>query len=630
MKKTIIICGMVILFLLLNSCEKCDKTSTTELIPIEDFFRNPEKSSFQLSFSGNYIAFLQPWQGRMNIYVQEIGQKEAIRITDLQTSDINKYFWVSENRLIYLQDKDGDENYHLIAINRDGTNKTDLTPFDSVNTNVIDLLNDVTDQILVEMNLRDKRIHDVYKLNIENGKYEMVARNPGNISRWFADWEGKIRLAVMTDGVNSSLLYRQKEDQDFETVITLSYKETLHPISFTFDNRYIYAASNLNRNTIALVKFDVENARETKIIFEDPEYDVWQMFLSHKRRTVTGLAVIRDRIQYHFFDEERKKIQKAVQARLPEEDLVIKDMNREETKILIQTFSDRTQGSYYFYDMENDYFTKLADMSPWLEEERMAGMTSIKYQARDGLTIRGYLTLPPGIEAKKLPVIIYPHGGPWLRDQWGFNPIVQFFANRGYAVLQMNYRGSAGYGKDFWMKGFKEWGRGIQNDITDGVQWLIEEGVADSSRIAIFGYSFGGYSALCGLVCTPDLYTCGISYAGITNIFTYLNDIPPTVEQYKKMFYEMIGDPVKDKDILIEASPYFHVDRIKVPVFIAQGANDPKVDVKETEEMVENLRKRDVKVEYMIKKNEGHGYKKEENRIELFSRIEEFLEKHIK
>jgi dipeptidyl aminopeptidase/acylaminoacyl peptidase len=385
----------------------------------------------------------------------------------------------------------------------------------------------------------------------------------------------------------------------------------------------------MGRNTEAIVKFDPQKAVETEVVYEDPEADVMRLFYSPKRKLITGVSVIRDRINFQFFDEHRKIIQKNLQQKLPGKEIWVEDMNLDENKVLALTTSDRSRGVYYYYDFEKDEIIELADVAPWLDENKMAPMNPIKYQSRDGLTIRGYLTLPVGVEAKNIPVIVYPHGGPWLRDKWGFNPVVQFFANRGYAVLQVNYRGSSGYGVDFWMKGFKQWGQGMQDDVTDGVNWLIEQGIADKSQIAIFGYSFGGYMALCGLTSTPDLYRCGVSYVGITNIFTFLRDIPPAWSSYRSMIYEMVGDPEKDQDMLRKVSPYFNVDKITAPVFIAQGANDPKVNEAETEEMINKLRKKGIPVEYMLKEGEGHGYRNEENRIELFLNIEKFLEKNM-
>jgi len=284
---------------------------------------------------------------------------------------------------------------------------------------------------------------------------------------------------------------------------------------------------------------------------------------------------------------------------------------------------------FYFYDKKSGETKFLATSRPWLKEEDMAIMKPIVYTSRDGLVIHGYLTLPKGVEAKKLPVVINPHGGPWARDGWGFNSEAQFLANRGYAVLQMNFRGSTGYGKEFWLKGNKQWGKTMQDDISDGVAYLVNEGIADPKRVAIYGASYGGYATLAGITFTPDLYCCAVDYVGVSNMFTFMKTIPPYWEPYKAMFYEMVGDPVKDSLLLAAASPVFYADKIKVPLFIAQGANDPRVNKAESDQMVAALKKRGIEVEYMVKNDEGHGFANENNRIEFYQTMDKFFAKHL-
>jgi dipeptidyl aminopeptidase/acylaminoacyl peptidase len=313
------------------------------------------------------------------------------------------------------------------------------------------------------------------------------------------------------------------------------------------------------------------------------------------------------------------------------DEIVITSTNEAEDRFIIRTFSDRTLGNYYYYDTKLGKVEQIAEVSPWLKKEHLAEMKPIQYTTRDGLVIQGYLTLPKGREPKKLPVVINPHGGPWARDVWTFNPEVQFLANRGYAVLQMNFRGSTGYGRKFWEASFGQWGLKMQDDITDGVNWLIEQGIADPKRIAIYGGSYGGYATLAGITFTPDLYACGIDYVGVSNLFTFLGSIPSYWEPYRKMLYEMVGDPNKpeDKKRLEATSPVFHVQRIKAPLLIAQGAKDPRVNKNESDQMVEALRKRGVEVQYILKEEEGHGFNNEENKFEFYRAMEEFLAKHL-
>ncbi len=620
---------LALALMLIASCTP-KKQGPAPLIPMKDFFRNPVKSSFQLSPNGEYLAFEQPWENRMNVHVQKIGSDEVVRVTSAKARDIAGFAWANNERIVFVQDKGGDENFKLYAVNIDGSNEKTLTPFEKVRVGIVDDLEENPDEMIIQMNKRDKRIFDAYRININTGEMKMVAKNPGNISGWGTDWNGKIRIATTTDGVNTSILYRKDENSDFKTVLTTNFKETLSPLFFTFDNGdVVYAASNLGRDKSVIVKYDLAKAKELEVIYQNPDVDVSSLLKSKKRKVITGVAYYTDKQHYHFFDEQRKQLQKELQAKLPGYEIAVTSMNKNEDKVLVRTYSDRSRGAYYFYDLASKDFKKLVDVSPWINEEDMAEMKPIKYQTRDGLTIHGYLTLPIGVEAKNLPVVINPHGGPWARDRWGFNPEVQFLANRGYAVLQMNFRGSTGYGRHFWEISFKQWGKTMQDDITDGVNWLIKQGIADPKRIAIYGGSYGGYATLAGVAFTPDLYACAVDYVGVANLFTFMNTIPPYWKPYLDMFHEMVGDPVKDKELLAAASPVLHADQIKAPLFIAQGKNDPRVNKAESDQMVEALKKRGVEVEYMVKDNEGHGFHNEENRFEFYNAMEKFLAKYL-
>jgi dipeptidyl aminopeptidase/acylaminoacyl peptidase len=631
MKRTVNL-ALVAVFsvMLVLSCTAAKKDQMPPIIPMKDFFRNPTKISFSLSPDGQHFAFLKPWHKRLNIFVQKIGDTTETRITSAEARDIAGFAWANNQRIVYVQDKNGDENFKLYAVNIDGSNFKVLTPFDKVRVGLVDDLEDNPEEMIIQLNKRDPRVFDAYRINVNTGEMKMIARNPGNISQWITDWQGNIRLATTTDGVNTSLLYRENANKPFKTILTTSFKETMQPLFFTFDDdRVIYAASNLGRDKTAIVKFDLPTAKEIEVIYQNPEVDVSTLLKSKKRKKITGVVYTTDKRHYHFFDEQRKQLQKELESKLPGYEVVVTSMNRNEDKVMVRTYSDKTRGSYYFYDLKSKELKKIADVSPWLKEEYMADMKPIQFKARDGLVIHGYLTLPKGVEPKNLPVVVNVHGGPWARDVWGFNPEVQFLANRGYAVLQINYRGSTGYGKKFWELSFKQWGKTMQDDITDGVKWLIKQGIADPKRIAIYGGSYGGYATLAGLAFTPDLYCCGVDYVGVSNLFTFMNTIPPYWKPYLDMFHEMVGDPKKDSLLLAEASPVLHADQIKAPLFIAQGAHDPRVNKAESDQMVEALRKRGIQVEYMVKENEGHGFHNEENRFDFYGAMEKFLAKHL-
>jgi len=599
------------------------------LIPMEDFFRNPEKAGYQLSPDGEHISFLAPWNNRLNVHVQKIGSDEATRITESTERDIRGYLWLNNNRIGWIQDTGGDENWHLYAVDIDGSNYLDGTPFEGVQVRPLDELEDDDEHILIGMNKRNPQIFDVYRMNVNSGDLQMVAENPGNISDWTTDNEGVVRMASTTDGVSTSLLYRATEKDPFKVVLTTSFKDSLSPLSFDFDNKYVYVSSNLERDKAAVFKWDPETGETLEMLYEHPEVDVSSLMRSKKRKVITGASYLTDRVHYEFFDEQREQLQRTLEEKLPGYQVAVADMSKDETKVLVRTYSDRSLGAYYFFDRESGEFTKLVDVSPWLDESEMASMKPVQYTSRDGLTIRGYLTLPAGAEAENLPVVVNPHGGPWARDAWGFNPEVQFLANRGYAVFQPNFRGSTGYGKEFWQASFKEWGGKMQDDITDGVQWLIDEGIADPERIGIYGGSYGGYATLAGLTFTPDLYTCGVDYVGVSNIFTWLEAFPPYWKPFLEMVYEMVGNPETDKEMLEAVSPFFHVDKIQVPLLVAQGANDPRVKQEESDQIVEALTSRGIDVPYMVKEDEGHGFGNEENRFDFYRAMEDFLGKYL-
>lgn len=632
--KTKIFVLLIQLLLLVPFSASAQKTVQTKdalppLIPMKDFFRNPVKVGYSLSPNGEYLAFMQPWENRLNVFVEKVGSGKATRVTSAKERNIAGYAWKGDNRIVYIQDTGGDENYRLYAVGIDGSNPKDLTPFEKVRAQIIDRLEQHETEILVGLNKRSPQVFDVYRINVNSGEMQMIAENPGNYTGWATDWDGKLRIAVTTDGVNNTLMFRNTEAEKFAPVVTTSFKDTISPLLFSSDNRQLYVASNIGRDKMVIVRYDVETKKELEKIFEHPEVDVTTLLSSRKRRVITGVSYATDKTHYHFIDKQRGDLQRDLERRLPGYEVRLSGCNREEDKCLVRTFTDRSMGAYYFYDLKSKDFRKLADVSPWLNDQDLVSMKPIKYQSRDGLTINGYLTLPKGVAARNLPVVVNPHGGPWYRDSWGYNPEVQFLANRGYAVLQVNFRGSTGYGRKFWEASFKQWGKAMQDDITDGVQWLIKQGIADPKRIGIYGGSYGGYATLAGLVFTPDLYAAGVDYVGVSNLFTFIKAIPPYWKPYLEMLYEMIGHPEKDKDLLTAASPVFHSDKIKVPLLIAQGANDPRVNKAESDQMVEALKSRGIEVPYIVKANEGHGFANEENRFEFYRAMEEFLGKHL-
>jgi len=618
----------------INACKSKELILPAKQYAVEDFFKNPEKSSYQLSPDGRYYAYLAPYMRRMNIFVQEIGSDSFIQLTQDTIRDISGYFWANNNRILYLKDSGGDENFKLFGVNIDGSNSSGLTDFDKVRTSVIDPLPEIEDFIIIEMNKRNPQVFDPYRLNINTGELTMLAENPGNIQTWITDHDGNLRMAVaIVDGVNASVLFRETEKDPFKTVLTTSFKETMSPHFFTFDNQNIYASSNLGRDKAAIVEFDPREGKEIRVLYENPDYDVDGLYYSRVKKILTTARYTSWKRERYFFDQELEKTFALLKNELGDLSFEISSRNKAEDLLIIRSYSDKSLGAYYLYDTKTQVINKIVDVSPWLDENEMASQLPVQYTSRDGLTINAYLTLPKGYNmenAKNLPVVINPHGGPWARDEWGYNPEVQFLANKGFAVFQMNFRGSTGYGRSFWEASFKQWGKAMQDDITDGVNWLIEKGIADKSKIAIYGASYGGYATLAGVTLTPDLYAAAVDYVGVSNLFTFMNTIPPYWVTYLEMLHEMVGNPSTDSLMMREASPVFHVDKIKTPLFVAQGANDPRVNINESNQMVEALKNRGVEVEYMVKDNEGHGFYNEENRYDFYHAMEKFLTKHLK
>ncbi|NGX41149.1 MAG: Dipeptidyl aminopeptidase BIII [Candidatus Anoxychlamydiales bacterium] len=598
------------------------------LIPVEDFFRNPEKTNVKISPSGNYIAYLASWNNRLNIFIQNLGTNEVQQITEVSKQVINSCFWIADDKIIYLQDQDGDEKFHIYLCDIKEKTVSDLTPYKGITCKIKNDASDITGSFLFLMNKRNKKLFDIYRLDLITNKTELVAKNPGNIIDYLMDNDGKIRICIASDGLNNEILYRDSEEESFRVIKSFGFKEFVNLLCFTSDNKNIYVNSNINTDTQSFCELNLKTGAET-CIFSHPIVDIETVLKSKKRNKIIAVRYILDKTEYKFFDEVQEKTQKFIDKNLPEYENFIVSNDKEEKKFIIHSTNDKTLGSYYILDIEKWNLTKLFDVSPWLKESELYSMKPISYKARDGLTIYGYLTMPNNKTNKKVPLIVYPHGGPWRRTYRNFRSDVQFFANRGYAVLQMNFRGSIGYGKKFNQSGFKQWGLKMQDDITDGVLWAIDQEIVDPKRIAIFGGSYGGYAALCGIVKTPDLYAAAVDFVGISDLLSHLKEGSKAGPRTRALLYEKIGDPKIDEKRLIETSPLYNVDKIKTPLFIAHGARDPRVDKSQADKIIKSLQDRNIPFEYMIKEDEGHGFIKEENRLDFFRAVENFLQKHL-
>lgn len=605
--------------------------TAARVIPMEEFFCNPESTAFQLSPDGKQIAFLKPYEQRLNIFIQEVGQQEKRRITTVRDQDIQFFCWKDKETMIYLQDSDGDENFHIYSVNITTGQTQDVTPFPGVRAGIVDALADREQEMLIFMNRENPRVFDVYRLNLSRGTVTLEIENPGNFTSYMTDHHGVVRIACGKDPKTGANLvyYRKDSQQPFQMVRESEYEDTFRPCFFAADNQKIYGISNIGRDKKALVLTDLETNIPEEVIYVHPQVDVRGVAISAKRKVLLGVSYVTDKVHICFLDEQERLLHQGLRQKLGDYELSIVSEDRQEKRCILMAHNDRNPGEYYLYDVRTDRLEKLTSSSN-IREDELASVKPIQYTGRDGTIIHGYLTVPQGRDGQKLPLIVYPHGGPWSRDIWEYQPDVQFLANRGYAVLQMNFRGSTGYGKAFLNGGNKEWGKKMQDDITDGVQWAIEQGVADPEKIGIYGSSYGGYAVLAGLAFTPERYACGVDLCGPSNLFTLLASLPPYWKPSIIEFYERVGHPQEDARCLREASPLFYADKIKVPLLVGQGKNDPRVTIKESNQMIEALRQRGLAVTYLVKNNEGHGFRKEENRLDFYREMESFLEKYLK
>lgn len=612
--------------------------SSTSKYSVEDFFRKPEKSAYQISPAGTHLSFKAPHERRQNIFVRPLDDENAVTQLTFETvRDISGYMWKGDKRIIFIKDSGGDENFSLFAVDVDGKNLLELTPYEKVRIQILDSLHDDPNHLIIGMNKNNPQLFEPYRIHIHTGEITQLAKNENPmeaISSWMTDHQGRLRIAArVVDGTNSVLMYRANEQDEFKDILTTNFKESVSPLFFDFDNEHLlYVSSNLNRDKNVIIKFDLNTGKEVgDILFAHDEVDVSSMSYSRKRKVPTTINYYTHKRQIHFLDTQREQLQKSLEDKLPGYEVSISSASRDEEKYIIRTYSDRSLGAYYFYNSQSKELKKIVEVSPWIDEKDMATMQAVTYTARDGVLINGYLTLPQNHKTgDAIPFIINPHGGPWARDHWGYNPEIQLLAAQGYGVFQMNFRGSTGYGRHFWELSFKQWGAAMQDDITDGVQWLIDQGMADAKRIAIYGASYGGYATLAGITFTPDLYTCAIDYVGVSNLFTFMKTVPPYWEPYLDMMYEMVGHPENDKDQMTAGSPALHIDKITTPLLVVQGANDPRVNIDESDQIVQALRAQNVDVPYLVKYNEGHGFANEENQFEFYKTMIGFLGKYLK
>jgi dipeptidyl aminopeptidase/acylaminoacyl peptidase len=613
------------------------------LIDRELFFGNPEISGAQISPDGRYISFLKPYKDTRNVWVKRVNDpySAAKLITNDTKRPVTQYFWSRDGKyILFAQDQGGDENFNVYAVDpaaspaagQDVPTARNLTAAKGVRAMIYDVPKNDPDIMYVGINDRDKAWHDLYKVKISTGEKTLIRQNTERIAGWVFDNAGNLRLAARTTDAGDTEILRV-DPSGFTKIYSCSVFETCNPLRFNKDNTRVYLETNKGEPDLTrLVLFDPATQTEQPVE-SDPmnRVDFGGATFSDVTNDLVATAYTDDRTRIYWKNADWERDYNYIKSKLPGKEITPASTTRDERVWMVVANSDREPGERYLFDRTTKKLTFQYRVFDKLPREALAEQKPISYTSTDGLTIPAYLTLPVGVSPKNLPLVVYVHGGPWGRDEWGYSPIPQFLANRGYAVLQPNFRASTGYGKKFLNAGNNEWGQKMQDDITNGVKYLIAQGVADPKRVGIMGGSYGGYATLAGLAFTPDLYAAGVSIVGPSNLITLLNSIPPYWESIRTIFNERMGNPntAAGKAQLVRQSPLNSADKIKAPLLVIQGANDPRVNRAESEQIVVALRDRGFPVEYILAPDEGHGFARPINNLVLFTAAEKFLARHL-
>ncbi|MCG8369015.1 MAG: S9 family peptidase [Proteobacteria bacterium] len=617
----------------------CAPHASAESPPVEDFFKNPEFTDMQLSPSGKYLATLAPIEGHRNIVVIETdGLKNLKPLTGLKDQDVSGFFWASDDVIVFTMDADGNEGFGLYAVDRDRDKPKIRTLVEPEVTRagirfatVVSTLPDDPDHIIVQWNKRSPRYFGLYKVNVRKGRPVPMTDGLNGVTDWLVDHDGVPRGALVIEGLEGTFLYRDGADHEFRPLRKFNLlDEGITPLGFAYDNKTMYVASDIGRRTRGLYTYDPNADELGEMLFGHDEVDIGDLIMSHAQKKLLGVSYFDDYPRRHFFDDVERGISERLGAAFPGKAVNVVSTSKDETLNVLLVYSDRDPGNYYLYDRKAGQVRFLVSRMEWIDPERMSPMQPLAFTARDGMKLRGYLTVPADRkDGERIPLIVNPHGGPFgVRDYWSYNPEHQFLSSRGYAVVQVNYRGSGGYGREFEQAGYGKWGREMQHDLSDAVSYLVDEGIVDPERVCIYGGSYGGYATMAGLTFTPELYRCGINYVGVTDVALLFDSMPKHWEPLKELLKVQIGDP-EDEQFMDSISPIAHVENIDDPVLIVHGRRDPRVVIKHATKLRRQMKRSEKPFEWLVKNNEGHGFSKEENRIELYRTMENFLSTHL-
>lgn len=600
------------------------------LVPREVLFGNPERLSPRISPDGRQLAWIAPHDGVLNVWVKTVGGDDDRVVTDDRDRGIRSFFWAPDNRrILYVQDIGGDENWRLHDVHLESQLSRDLTPFDGVMVQVQHVDKKFPTEILIGMNKDNPQLHDVYKLDLESGELTKVVENPGFLG-FVTDEAFQTRCAVApTPDGGSVILVRDTEADDWRPLMEVSQEDALltNPMAFSEDGARLLMISSVGANAARLVWVDIATG-DTTVVMEDPAYDVTAVRAHPDTNEPQLVCFLRDRLEWVVVDPALAGDLEALQA-LDQGDLVFQGHDHADQTWLVAFNHDDGPISYYAYDRATKQGTFLFDHQQSLSDYDLAPMEAFSFTARDGLVVHGYLTFPPGVARTNLPAVVNVHGGPWHRDAWGYNAEAQWLANRGYLCVQVNFRGSLGYGKDFTNAGDREWGGKMHDDLLDAIDHVVKEGHADRDRVAIYGGSYGGYAALVGATFTPEVFTCAVDIVGPSNLKSFIESVPPYWVPMIALLHTRVGNPEVEEEWMWSRSPLSKVDNISIPLLIAQGANDPRVKQAESEQIVAAMREKGIPHEYLLFEDEGHGFAKPENRFTFYAAAEKFLATHL-
>jgi dipeptidyl aminopeptidase/acylaminoacyl peptidase len=596
------------------------------LIPRKVLFGNPQKVNVQISPDGKMLSYLAPVDGVRNVWVRTVGRNDDRAVTSEKKRDISAYFWRGDSQHVFhIQDIGGDENFHLFMTDVKTSTSKDLTPFSGVRADIVSADPRHPDEVLVSLNKRDKRLFDVHRINLKTGEMTVDTENPGDVGGWTADNANQVRAAIIYSPGGEQIIRLRKDAKsawvEFEK---WGANETFGGvIGFSPDNNKAWVFSSVDANTLRFVEVDPET-KVTKVLGADPTFDVTTLITHPKTNALEAVGFMKAKLEWKFVEPTVEKAFVNLQ-KVRAGQVNINSRSLDDKKWVVAYTTDDGPIYFYLYDKDSGKAEYLFSNRPELEKYKLAKMEPVSFKSRDGLDLHGYLTMPLGM--KKAPIVMLVHGGPWGRDSWGYSSLVQMLANRGYGVLQVNFRGSTGYGKAFVNAGDREWAGKMHDDLIDAKQWAVKQGYTDAGKVAIMGGSYGGYATLVGLTFTPNEFACGVDIVGPSNIYTLLSTIPPYWATLKSVFDKRVGQLGKDDDFLRSRSPLFKADQIKKPLLIGQGANDPRVKQAESDQIVKAMRDNKLPVEYVVFPDEGHGFVRPENSLRFFAAADEFLSK---